>query len=74
MSKKVKKIEIDNLQVTYGAKIALKGITLDVYENEILGIIGPAQSGKTTLVKTILLLFIDNSLIYRTIEHCFPVM
>ena len=31
----------------------LKGISFDVYENEILGIIGPAQSGKTTLLKTI---------------------
>jgi len=31
----------------------LKGITLDVRRNEILGIIGPAQSGKTTLLKTI---------------------
>jgi len=31
----------------------LKGITLDVRCNEILGIIGPAQSGKTTLLKTI---------------------
>ena len=32
---------------------ALKGISFDVYENEILGIIGPAQSGKTTLLKAI---------------------
>ncbi|CAI8030567.1 Phosphate import ATP-binding protein PstB 3, partial [Geodia barretti] len=32
---------------------ALKGISFDVYENEILGIIGPAQSGKTTLLRTI---------------------
>ena len=32
---------------------ALKGISFDVYENEILGVIGPAQSGKTTLLKTI---------------------
>jgi len=48
-----KKIEISNLWVTYGDKEALKGISLDVYENEILGIIGPAQSGKTTLLKVI---------------------
>ena len=37
----------------YGDKQALNGISFDVYENEILGIIGPAQSGKTTLLKVI---------------------
>jgi len=48
-----KKIEISNLRVQYGNEQALKGISLDVYENEILAIIGPAQSGKTTLLKVI---------------------
>ncbi|MDP2876584.1 MAG: phosphate ABC transporter ATP-binding protein [Holophaga sp.] len=46
-------IEIIDLHVRYGRKSALKGVTLDVRKNEILGIIGPAQSGKTTLLKTI---------------------
>ena len=53
MPNQTKKIEITDLSVRYGNKEALKGITFDVYENEILGIIGPAQSGKTTLLKTI---------------------
>jgi phosphate transport system ATP-binding protein len=48
-----KKIEISDLKVRYGSKEALKGIRLDVFENEILSIIGPAQSGKTTLLKVI---------------------
>ena len=48
-----KKIEISNLKVTYGQKEAIKGISFDVYENEILAIIGPAQSGKTTLLRVI---------------------
>jgi len=47
------KIEISNLKVHYGKEPALNGISFDVYENEILGIIGPAQSGKTTLLKVI---------------------
>ncbi len=47
------KIEISDLKVYYGDKLALNGISFDVYENEILGIIGPAQSGKTTLLKVI---------------------
>lgn len=53
MPNETKKIEITDLSVRYGNKEALRGITFDVYENEILGIIGPAQSGKTTLLKTI---------------------
>jgi len=48
-----KKIEIAGLTVNYGPKKALKGISLDVHEHEILGVIGPAQSGKTTLLKVI---------------------
>ena len=47
------KIEILDLKVRYEDKQALNGISFDVYENEILGIIGPAQSGKTTLLKVI---------------------
>ena len=46
-------IEISNLKVFYEDTQALNGISLDVYPNEILGIIGPAQSGKTTLLKVI---------------------
>ncbi len=48
-----KAIEISDLKVSYGKKIVLKGISLDVYRNEILGIIGPAHSGKTSLLKVI---------------------
>ena len=53
ISNSTKKIEIADLTVRYGEAKALQGISFDVYENEILGIIGPAQSGKTTLLKTI---------------------
>jgi len=48
-----KKIEVDQLKVSYGAHQALKGVTFDVYKNEILAVIGPAQSGKSTLLKVI---------------------
>ena len=46
-------IEVTDLKVRYGDKPALNGVSFDVYQNEILGIIGPAQSGKTTLLKVI---------------------
>jgi len=46
-------VEIINLRVRYGRHEVLKGITLEVHRNEVLSIIGPAQSGKTTLLKAI---------------------
>jgi phosphate transport system ATP-binding protein len=53
MQEMKKKIEIADLSVEYSGKRALNDISLDVYENEILAIIGPAQSGKTTLLRVI---------------------
>lgn len=44
-------IAVDNLRVSYGGKPALKGISFDIKRQEIFGIIGPAQSGKTTLLR-----------------------
>jgi phosphate transport system ATP-binding protein len=49
----VKKIEVQNLQSWYSQKQVHKSISFDVFENEIFGIIGPAQSGKTTLLRII---------------------
>jgi phosphate transport system ATP-binding protein len=47
------KVEFVDLRVRYGRRDALKGVTFDARHHEILGIIGPAQSGKTTLLSTI---------------------
>jgi len=44
-------VEIADLRVRYGQREGLKGISLEVGRNEVLGIIGPAQSGKTTLLR-----------------------
>jgi phosphate transport system ATP-binding protein len=46
-------VEIRDLRVRYGHRPALKGVSFDVRRHEVLGIIGPAQSGKTTLLRTI---------------------
>jgi phosphate transport system ATP-binding protein len=48
-----KKIEIQDLRLRYGQKEVIHGISFDVYPNEIFGIIGPAQSGKTSLLRII---------------------
>ena len=48
-----KRIEIQNLRLAYGDKEVLHGVSLEVEANEILAIIGPAQSGKTSLLRCI---------------------
>lgn len=46
-------LEIDHLRVRYGRREVLKGVSFSVQRNEVLGIIGPAQSGKTTLLRVL---------------------
>jgi phosphate transport system ATP-binding protein len=46
-------IAFEKVTARYGPKIALRDVTLDIMEREIFGIIGPANSGKTTLLKCI---------------------
>ncbi len=47
------KIAVENLRTFYGAKEVHHGISFHIEPNEIFGIIGPAQSGKTTLLRAI---------------------
>ena len=46
-------VEIKNLHRFYGDFEALKGITFDIDEGEIFGLIGPNGSGKTTTLRII---------------------
>lgn len=46
-----KKIEIKNLNVSYGPKTVIKNLNLDIYQNEVIAIIGPANSGKSSLLR-----------------------
>jgi phosphate transport system ATP-binding protein len=46
-----KKIEIRDLKVGYNNKTVIHGLSLDIYQNEILAIIGPANSGKSSLLR-----------------------
>jgi len=44
-------IVIRDLQKSYGDKVVLKGINLDIYPGQIIGYIGPNGAGKSTTVK-----------------------
>jgi branched-chain amino acid transport system ATP-binding protein len=46
-------IKVVNLSKSFGGVRALRNVSLDLLEGEVLGIIGPNGSGKTTLVNTI---------------------
>jgi phosphate transport system ATP-binding protein len=46
-------VSFENLTATYGRKVALRDVSLRMPRKQIFGIIGPANSGKTTLLKCI---------------------
>lgn len=47
------KLSVRDLTIRYGDKTALAGVSLDVREHEIFGIIGPAGSGKTSFLRAL---------------------
>lgn len=53
-NKKEAVIEIENLQMRFGVKEVLKGVSIKVYPGQIIGYIGPNGAGKSTTIKIIL--------------------
>ena len=47
------KLSVRDLSISYGDQPVLSGVSLDVHECEIFGIIGPAGSGKTSFLRTL---------------------
>ncbi len=46
-------LRVRDLTIAYRGNVALQGVDLDVPRNEIFGIIGPANSGKTSFLRAI---------------------
>lgn len=47
------RLEVRDLTIRYGQNVALTGVTLEVRQHEIFGIIGPANAGKTSFLKAV---------------------
>ncbi len=47
------KISVRNLELYYGSNRALKGINIDINENEVTAFIGPSGCGKSTFLRTL---------------------
>ena len=49
-------VEVRNLYTHYGDRAILRDVSLDIYENEILVIMGGSGSGKSTLLRHLMAL------------------
>ena len=67
MNKEVLKIQ--DLEVAYGDKKIINGLSFSVYEGEFIGVIGPNGTGKSTLVKAITDLIPKCSGAIRILDH-----
>ena len=47
------KLEVRDLSIHYGSQLALGNVSLAIREHEIFGIIGPANAGKTSFLKSL---------------------
>lgn len=46
-------IRVNNFNLWYGAKKALKDINIDIYKNEVMALIGPSGCGKSTFLRSL---------------------
>ena len=44
-------IELDNLTKSFDGQVVLKGIHLDLYDNQLATLLGPSECAKTTTLR-----------------------
>ena len=49
----IRRMEIDDVSVSYADREAVKGVSLPVRQGEVLALIGPSGCGKTTLLRSL---------------------
>ncbi len=49
----IRRMEIDDVSVSYANRDAVKGVSLPVRQGEVLSLIGPSGCGKTTLLRSL---------------------
>ena len=62
-------IEVEDLVTHYGDRMILKGVSLEVHENEIMVIMGGSGSGKSTLLRHLMALEEKTSGTMRILDH-----
>lgn len=62
-------IEVDDLHKSYGAHVALRGISFSVDEGEVVGFLGPNGAGKSTAMKIITGFLSPTSGVARVMGH-----
>ena len=58
-------LEVERLEVSYGALAALHGVSLTIRPGETVALVGPNGAGKSTLLKTIVGLLVPRAGVIR---------
>ena len=49
----IDRMQVEDVSIAYGGKLAVKSVTLPIRQGEVLALIGPSGCGKTTLLRSL---------------------